>query len=100
MEELKEEKMYCLVAPDGSTQLSTLAPDYPMCLAMIRMLHQAGIGQNSEKLLNAGFKILPVKVTITQDGDENEAFNRAKDELEETGPISHGLAMEEHPGLK
>jgi len=76
IEELKNEEMYCLFTPDGSAQLTTLAPDFPMCVAMIRMLHKAGMGESFHELLKVkGFMIMPVKVTIVQNGDENKPFN-------------------------
>lgn len=78
IEELQNEEMYCLCAPDGSTQLTTLAPDYEMCVAMATILSKAGISQPLDKMFKQGFQIMPVKVTIVQNGTENEAFNKAK----------------------
>ena len=76
MEELNQEEMYCLVAPDGSPQLMTLAHDFPMCIAIIKLLAEAKMGQNAKKLFNQGFKVYPVKVTVTQNGEPDKAFKK------------------------
>lgn len=78
IEELKDEEMYCLVAPDGSTQLMTLAPDYAMCIGIVTLISKKGIGEPLDKLFKKGFHVMPVKVTILQNGTENDAFNKAK----------------------
>jgi hypothetical protein len=74
MEEFKKEPMYVLVAPDGTPQLSTLCLDFPTCVGFINMLASAGLGKEFKALTDEGFKILPVKVTIVQNGDENKPF--------------------------
>lgn len=66
--------MYCLFAPDGEFQGLTLSPDFATCVASIRMLHKAGLGQSYHQLKLKGFVILPVKITMKQDGDENKPF--------------------------
>lgn len=76
MTEIKNEKMYVLVAPDGTPQLSTMAPDFAMSIGWMMTLGDAGIMQPVAKLLASGYKLLPVRVTIIQDGDENEAFKK------------------------
>ena len=76
MEELHEEEMYCLIAPDGSPQLMTLAPDFPMCYGVIKLLEESGTGQSPEKLFKRGYKIFPVKITVTQNGTEETAFEK------------------------
>lgn len=79
LDELKNEEMYCLVAPDGSAQLTTLAPDFPTCLGMVKLLHSKGLGQSYHELcVLKGFQVLPVKVTILQNGTADEGFKKAK----------------------
>jgi hypothetical protein len=81
MEEMKDEEMYVLVAPDGTPQVSTLAPDYAMCLAMIRMFALSGMGASLEKLFGQGYHVLCVKITMTQVGDEHSAFDQSRKKL-------------------
>jgi hypothetical protein len=81
LEELKEEEMYVLVAPDGTPQLSTLAPDYAQCLGFCQFLASKKIGQPPAVLFKQGYEILMVKVSIAQMGDAEAAFNAAKKKL-------------------
>lgn len=77
IDELKNEEMYALFAPDGSWQAMTLAPDFAHCVAIIKLLHSKGLGESFHELCKLnGFKILPVKVSITQNGDENKPFEK------------------------
>lgn len=77
-EELKDEEMYVLVAPDGTPQLSTLAPDYAQCIAFCQLLATKRITQPIEALFKQGFEILMVKVNMAQMGDAEAAFLAAK----------------------
>lgn len=81
IEELIEEEMYVLVAPDGSTQISTLAPDFAMCVAFTTMLGKEGISEPLHEMLEKGFTIMPVKVTIKANGTEDEGFQKAKKQM-------------------
>lgn len=81
LDELKDEEMYVMVAPDGSAQLSTLAPDYAMCLGFCQLMAQSKIGEHPAKLFKKGFEILRVKVSMTQLGDAEAAFQAAKKKL-------------------
>ena len=82
LEEVKDEEMYVLVAPDGSWQGMTLAPDFATCLAMVKMLHSKGLGQSYHELCKVkGFQILPVIVSMKQMGDEEAGFQWAKQKL-------------------
>lgn len=82
IEELKNEEMYCLFASDGSSQLATLAPTFPMCVAMIKMLHKTGLSQSFHELVNVkGWEILPVYVSIRANGTAEQGFERAKAQL-------------------
>lgn len=76
MEEIHNESMYVMVAPDGNAQLTTLAPDFAMSLAMINVMADIGYSKPWVVLTTQGYKVLPVRVTITQDGDENKAFQK------------------------
>jgi hypothetical protein len=75
IEELNEEEMYCLFAPDGTWQPMTLAHDFPTCMAVIKLLHKAGLSKSFHELaVLKGFKVMPIKITMVQNGDENKPF--------------------------
>lgn len=75
IEEISNQEMYCLFAPDGSWQPMTLAPDFPTCVAVMRMLHKCGVSESFHELVKVrGFKILPIRISFVQDGDENKPF--------------------------
>jgi len=78
LEKFQDEEMYVLVADDGSPQISTLAPDYAMCVAFTHLLASKGISEPLTKLFKKGYGVLRVKVSITQMGDEEAAFQAAK----------------------
>lgn len=78
LDELKNEEMYCLVAPDGSAQISTLAPEFAMCLGMAELMASKGLGQPVAEMFSKGFTVLPVMVTILQNGTADEGFKKAK----------------------
>lgn len=78
LDELKEEEMYVLVAPDGTPQLSTLAPDYASCLGFCQLLAEKKICEHPAKSFKQGFEILMVKVSMSQLGDAEAAFLAAK----------------------
>ncbi|MCO5238850.1 MAG: hypothetical protein M9904_02235 [Chitinophagaceae bacterium] len=75
IQEVTNESFYCLFAPDGTWQPMTLSPDFPMCVAIIRMMHKRGMSESFHELVKVrGFKILPIKISFVQDGDENKPF--------------------------
>lgn len=78
LDELKNEEMYCLVAPDGSAQISTLASEFAMCLGMAELMASKGLGQPVAEMFSKGFTVLPVMVTILQNGTADEGFKKAK----------------------
>ena len=78
IDELKNEEMYVLVAPDGTPQLMTLAPDYAMCVGVSQMLAKYGISKPIGEMFKMGYEVMPVKVTIQQNGDAETAFQKAK----------------------
>lgn len=80
MQELANDEMYCLVAPDGTPQLSTLAPDYALCIGFCAALSSVGMTKHPATLFEEGFVILPVKVTIIQTGNQEDAFQAGKKE--------------------
>jgi hypothetical protein len=72
---VQDEQFYALFATDGSFQSMTLSPDFPTCVSLIKLLHKKGMSHSLHELLNVRrYKILPVKVTIVQNGDENKPF--------------------------
>lgn len=81
VDELKNEEMYVLCAPDGSIQISSLAPDFATCLGYSEMLASKGIGQPVADLFKQGFEIMPVKVTILQNGTAESGFQKAKKKM-------------------
>jgi hypothetical protein len=78
LEEIKDEEMYVMVAPDGSPQLSTLAPDYATCIGFATLLSKKGIGQHPANLFKKGFEVLRVKISMQQMDDAEAAFQAAK----------------------
>lgn len=86
LEELNNEEFCVLVAPDGSPQLATLAPDYPYCLAMIQTLASSGMGQDIAELWKQGYQVVPVRLTLIADGTEEDAFNRFKEQNSDDNP--------------
>lgn len=77
IEEIKEEEWYALFAPDGSFQGMTLAPDFPTCVAVCKMMHKYKLGESFFELTRRGFKVMPIKLTIVQNGDENKPFQKS-----------------------
>lgn len=81
-EEFIDEEMYVLVAPDGSWQAMTLAPDFATCIAQMKMLHKCKMAESFHELVKVrGFEILPVKVTMKRNGTAEEGFQRAKQNI-------------------
>jgi hypothetical protein len=77
IEEVQNLEMYCLFATDGSWQPMTLAPDFATCIAVLKLLHKAGLSESFHELVKVrGFKILPIKVSFVLDGDENKPFRK------------------------
>ena len=75
-EPIIEEDFFVWVAPDGNMQLSLLAPDIPMCLAVARLFHTKGLAQSPHEMKLKGFRMEKVKVTIVHSGESmEEAFN-------------------------
>ncbi len=80
--EFHDEEMYVLVSPDGNWQAMTLAPDFATCVAQMRMLHKAKMCESFHELVKVrGFEILPVKVTVKENGTAEEGFKKAKQKL-------------------
>lgn len=78
IQELQEKEMYVLVSPDGVVQLLTLAPEFSFCVALIRMLAEYKIMRPLTELFEEGCTIMPIKVTILQNGNENKPFVKSK----------------------
>lgn len=66
LEPIINEEFYALIAPDGSIQTMTLAPDLTHCLAVVALLRSAKLVQSERELKTKEFKYQKVKVTITQ----------------------------------
>lgn len=78
MQEINNEEMFCLVAPDGTAQLSTICPDYAGCVGWVNFLSLVGMSKGLDEMINEGFQILPVKLSIIQNGTEKDAFEKGK----------------------
>jgi hypothetical protein len=81
LDELQNEEMYCFVAPDGSAQLTTLCPDFTMCIGMAGLMARSGIGKTAAEMFAEGYSILPVKVTMIQNGTAEDGFQAAKKQM-------------------
>ncbi len=78
---IKEESFTALFAPDGSWQPMATATNMAESIAVIEMLSDFGLATAYPELIKHGFKILPVKITITVTGTEEDAFKEMKDSL-------------------
>lgn len=65
IDELIKEKMYALIAPDGSIQIATLSPDFETCLGFIEIMNDSGVGLPYNQMIAKGFDVKMVTVTIT-----------------------------------
>lgn len=71
LQDFIEEEYYVLVAPDFAT-----------CIAQVKMLHKCGMSESFHELVKVrGFEIIPVKVTIIQNGTAEEGYQAAKQKL-------------------
>lgn len=77
-EELHDEEMFVFVAKDGAIQVASLAPSFEMSLAFMELLAAKKISRPVAQLFAMGWEIIPVKVTITQNGTAEEGFAKAK----------------------
>ena len=68
IEPIIEEEFYCLTAADGSLQISSLAPDLPMCMGFVKLLHKSGMGMSWHELKMKGFTYEKVMLTVVADG--------------------------------
>lgn len=73
--------MYVLVAPDGTPQPTFMAEDLAMCVAMINLFAETGRSKSFGKMINDGYTIVPVEVSIIQTGNAEEGFQKAKASL-------------------
>jgi hypothetical protein len=78
MIEISNAQFFCLVAPDGTPQVATLADEYALSMAVCNLLAKSGMGQPVAELFEQGYEVLPVKLTITQNGTAEDAFQMAK----------------------
>ena len=73
--------MYVLVAPDGTPQLTFIAEDLAMCVAMINLFAETKRCKSFGQMINEGYEIVPVEVSIIQTGTAEEGFQKAKASL-------------------
>jgi len=66
VENITKQKMFVLVAPDGSIQITTLTTSYEECIAYVRLLHHYKMGKSLHELKLKGFVIAPVEVSINK----------------------------------
>lgn len=61
---IANEDFYCLVATDGTPQLTTLASDLAMSVAFTKLMHKAGMGESFHQLKMKGFTYQKVTLTL------------------------------------
>ena len=61
-----KKEFYCLIAPDGTPQLSSICCEIVDSYAYMTMLSEAGIGMSLDALRKKGFTFEKVIVTIVQ----------------------------------
>lgn len=67
IEPIINEEFHVWVAPDGTIQLTLLAPDLPTCMAVAKLWHKKGLGKSPHEMKMSGFTIQKVRVTIVPD---------------------------------
>lgn len=75
-QELIDEELYCLIAPDGTPQFTVCAPDYAMCVAVAELFYDVGISQSVSDLIAQGYSIAPIKMSITLNGNPSSLFSK------------------------
>lgn len=63
-EEYNKVVMHVLVATDGMPQVLTLGYEPTDCIGIITLLHGAGIGPSFDTIMESGFTMEKVEVTI------------------------------------
>jgi hypothetical protein len=81
LEEIKDEEFYALIAPDGTPQLVSIAPDLETCIAMCELLSKFGMSRPLAILFEENYKVLPIKLSILSNGAAEEGFQKAKQKL-------------------
>lgn len=56
--------MYGWVSPDGSIQMSLVAPDLPMLFGITKLYSKSGMVKSAKQMTNEGFTIHKLKVSI------------------------------------
>lgn len=74
IEPIVNEEFFVWVAPDGSMQLSLIAPDYATCMAIAKLSHKYGMSQSVFEMRRKGFTIEKVKVNIIPTGEDVPQF--------------------------
>ncbi len=70
IQEIQDQEMVSLYSPDGNIINMTLAPNFITCVVVINMLSKFGMGRSYNDLIKEGYCIIPIKVTIKQNGNE------------------------------
>lgn len=81
LEEIKDDDFYALVAPDGTPQLFSIAPDFETCIAMCELLSKSGMSRPLAILFEENYEVLPIKLSILSNGTAEEGFQKAKQKL-------------------
>jgi hypothetical protein len=77
VEEMNQLSMFAFIAPDGVVQTATMAYDMAGSYAITKVLAKGGLGQSPASLFRQGFRIVPITVTIHQNGPIDERANLA-----------------------
>lgn len=80
-ETINSEEMCVWVAPDGTPQPALIGEDMAMCLSLAEMFSKSGLVKSPSQMFSEGWQILPVKVTIEQNGTEEDAFQKMKQQI-------------------
>lgn len=81
LDEIENQEWYVLVANDGTPQIFSLSPDFETCVGMIGLLASKGICRSLSLLFDEGYEVLPIKLSILQNGTAEEGFQKAKQKL-------------------
>lgn len=88
LQELHEAEMYAFVAPDGSIQLNTVTDDFALTMAICHIMSIAKLGQSPQELFEQGYEVLPVKVTVVQNGTAQEGYTKSRNKaLSDSGKL-------------
>lgn len=64
MQEINNEPFVAWVAPDGTVQLPTIAPNHDFCIGYTNMMAAKGLGKSYSEMRKEGFSIMPILLTV------------------------------------